>query len=326
MRPPSAHTASAFGLAVSSSTTVPGLTAAAGDALPQRRCRLTFETLDELERDWPAAEVERVHEERFEGDERPARTIDRHPVLGYRLYARNFGVARIAADGTEVRCAQPDMPLWLWQRFLVGRILPIASVLQGLEAIHASAVAWGGDAVAIVAPSGVGKSSLALQLMLRGATFVTDDVLALEPTGESFRAYPGPATIGVRPDQQPALEGALERRGGRLLGRADKSYVEIPRAGAPRVLRALYMLRPAPAGTPAGIEQMRRIDPSALLSNTFVVWVRTPARLRTHLDVWARLASSVPCYDVTRPEGVHASELATVIEDHALGQLSRVAA
>lgn len=307
----------AFGLALQSSLSLPGLAPAPGERLPSRRCRLTLVSADEIERDWLPGESERVHEERFDDEPGIARMIDRHPQLGYRLYASHFGLARISADGTDVRCARPHMPDWLWERFLVGRILPIAAVLQGLEAIHASSVAWGERAVAIVAPSGVGKSSLALHLVLRGATLVTDDVVALEPSEDGVRAFPGPGVLGVRPDQRAAMQAALER-GGKLLGRADKAYVEMPRASGALKLSALYLLRPTPAGTPASISPLTQIDPRALLSNTFVVWVRTAERLLMHLDVWARIAASIPRYEVTRPDGVDARALAELIEDHAV--------
>jgi hypothetical protein len=319
-------TSSTFGLAVDAAIAVPGLTPAPGERLPARRCRLSLAAEEELEREWPAAEAERVHEEHVEGEPGVARTIDRHPVLGYRLYARHFGLARVSADGTDVRCAVPQMPLWLWQRFLVGRILPIAAVVQGLEAMHASAVAWDDRAVGIVAPSGVGKSSLALHLVLSGATLVTDDVIALEPSDGSFIAFPGPGVIGVRTDQRDALASALAGHGGKLLGEADKAYLEMPRASRPLPLAGLYMLRPAAAGTPVAIEQLRPVDPSSLLSNTFVVWVRTPERLLTHLDTWAQLATSVPCYEVIRPDDVEARALAESIEEHALSRARTVAA
>jgi hypothetical protein len=129
-------------------------------------------------------------EETFD-DELPDRTIDFDEELGYRLYARHFGLALINPNGERVLCAPPGAPDWSWQRFLVGRVLPWAALLRGREVFHASAVQVGGRAIAIVAPSGGGKTSLALRLVLRGAGFITDDVLALERTPDGINAYPG---------------------------------------------------------------------------------------------------------------------------------------
>jgi HPr kinase/phosphorylase len=308
----------AFGLTVESSFPIPGLRpGASGEPLPGRRCRVSLEEANVLERDWPFAEAERIDEERFDGHVEPARTIDRHPELGYRLYARHFGLARVSADGTEVRCAPPDAEPWRWQRFLVGRILPIAAVLQGLEGFHASAVACDGRALALLGPSGGGKSSIALRLLLRGATFITDDVLVLEPGADGFSAHAGPGTIGVRAPEELALGPEALERAGRLLGRSDKAYLELERVPGPVALGALYFIRPGPPGAASEVREPRRTDPLAVLASTFVLSMWTPKRQRNHLDLCGRLASSVRSYELIRPPDSDAGELAAAVEEHA---------
>src|SRR4051812_42853845 len=169
--------ARAFGLEIDASCDAPGLPPATGPPAGPRT-RLDLAPADEIERRWPSHGTRRVLEERFEPGE-PARTIDFHPRFGYRLYAQHFGLARISPNGARVVCAPPELEPWSWQRFLVGRILPWAAVLRGYEAFHASATAVDDRAVAFVGPTGAGKTSLAVQLVARGAEFVTDDVLAL---------------------------------------------------------------------------------------------------------------------------------------------------
>src|SRR4051794_2602481 len=167
----------AFGLEIESSFEAPGLPAASGPACGPR-VRMDLARAEEIDRDWPGQGATRVLEEHFD-DAAPARTIVFPPDHGYRLYARNFGLARISPSGERVVCAPPDAEPWSWQRFLVGRILPWAAVLRGREAFHASAVGVRGRAVAFVGVTGAGKTSLAVQLVARGARFLTDDVLAL---------------------------------------------------------------------------------------------------------------------------------------------------
>lgn len=70
------------------------------------------------------------------------------------------------------------------------------------ETVHASCVATDGKAVLISGPSGSGKSDLALRLIDRGFTLVSDDQTLLRKSGERLLAT-APATIA----------GKLEIRG-----------------------------------------------------------------------------------------------------------------
>jgi serine kinase of HPr protein (carbohydrate metabolism regulator) len=70
------------------------------------------------------------------------------------------------------------------------------------ETVHASAVALEGRAVLITGPSGSGKSDLALRLLDRGFTLVSDDQTIVRREGDRLIAK-APATIS----------GKLEIRG-----------------------------------------------------------------------------------------------------------------
>jgi serine kinase of HPr protein (carbohydrate metabolism regulator) len=74
--------------------------------------------------------------------------------------------------------------------------------LPSSEMLHASAVAIDGQAVLITGVSGSGKSDLALRLIDRGATLVSDDYTLLTRVGAVLMAS-SPATI----------KGKLEVRG-----------------------------------------------------------------------------------------------------------------
>lgn len=60
--------------------------------------------------------------------------------------------------------------------------------------IHASCVAIGGRAILLTGPSGAGKSDLALRLIDRGATLVSDDQVELRVEGDVLLAA-APETI-----------------------------------------------------------------------------------------------------------------------------------
>jgi hypothetical protein len=111
-----------------------------------------------------------------------------------------------------------------------------------------------GGAVALVAASGGGKTSLALELVLRGLPLLNDDVLVVEP-GAPIAAHPGPGLANVRRDGSGLAERLEEAGLGRALGEtADETRMAIRRHAAPVPLAAvLYLERPAPAErAPAG--------------------------------------------------------------------------
>jgi serine kinase of HPr protein (carbohydrate metabolism regulator) len=62
--------------------------------------------------------------------------------------------------------------------------------------IHATSVAIGGRAVLLMGPSGSGKSDLALRLIDRGATLVSDDYTALTNISGTLHAAAPPTIAG----------------------------------------------------------------------------------------------------------------------------------
>ena len=176
----------AFGVALDTEFELPGLrafaTAAAGEA------RLTLAARRDLLAGWPA-DAERISTPR-RPDGRASGSWERHPEAGLLLRAPGFGTFQVAADGSSGRCAPVRVAGWRWQRYLVGQVLPLLSMLHGHEVFHASVVARDGRAVALVGRSGAGKSSLAAGLVLRGFRYVADDVLAIRP-GTGLSAQPG---------------------------------------------------------------------------------------------------------------------------------------
>jgi serine kinase of HPr protein (carbohydrate metabolism regulator) len=78
----------------------------------------------------------------------------------------------------------------------------MSSRLLSSETVHASTVASDGRAVLISGPSGSGKSDLALRLLDRGFTLVSDDQTIVRRDGERLVA-----------SAPPTIKGKLEIRG-----------------------------------------------------------------------------------------------------------------
>ena len=77
----------------------------------------------------------------------------------------------------------------------------------GRTCLHASVVARNGRAIAFVAPSGIGKSTIAASLIERGYALMTDDAAALSLHDDLVMVQPGMPQLGLR---APSLE-ALPR-------------------------------------------------------------------------------------------------------------------
>jgi hypothetical protein len=267
----------------------------------------------ELESTWRRRGAERIGERRFD-DGSDAVTIHRNDAGSLRLFAAGYGSFLIPPDGSRIACTPARVASWQWQRYLIGQALPIAAVLHGLEVLHASAVAVGDAAIGFVAGSGVGKTSLALNMVRRGARFVTDDVVALGWRRDELVVHPGPAVTNLRSEEH-------DRMGlpplGRVVGRDSYGLrVVVPRESRALPLRALYLLDRVPAGdAPA----FARLDPGfrQMLETGFEFLIADGRRAQNRLDVYAAIASRVPVFRVSVPPAVDAARLAACVEAHA---------
>jgi hypothetical protein len=288
---------SAFGLAVEADFAVPAL-GAATDAARRTTCRAV--TAQELDGACPAEgwtqDVDLRHP-----DARLFLGIRHHPEAGYRIWAPRHGRHLVSADGTTILSALPQRTQLGWQRLFFAQALPLAAVLHGLEVLHASAVAVDGRAIAFTAASGTGKSSLNAHLVAAGATFLTDDVLALEDGDGGPVAHPGIVRLSVDAHELTSMDRAGRAALGRRAGSSDKVYVEPPAQSGPVPLRALFCLDRGTAFDRVRIREHVPPEPRTVLASSFLPYVRTPARLLNQLATCAAVTDSVRVFDVELP-------------------------
>jgi hypothetical protein len=287
------------------------------EVAPPGHCVLELARLEDLEVRWDglAVPVRRVVDAQVDRDG-GAFKID--VAEGQALRLREEGVCTylLAADGRSLWYAPEAGRPAGWQRMLIGQVLPLAAVLQGLEVLHASCVAVGARTLAIVAAPNSGKSSLAASLLLAGARFVTDDVLAVKNGGEAVTAYPGPGVLKLR-------ESEVERLGASRLATlspqverfSDGWRLAVETAIRPRRLTDLVVLARTEAVDGPPIRPLDGLVPF-LLGSTFNLIVGSPERRRVHLDVCASVAATVRCSEVAIHPGLDASRLAELLLDH----------
>ena len=240
--------------------------------------------------------------------------VDHSPTSGYRLSARGNGVFAVTKD--RIRCVpDADAPEARWQRFVAGQVLPTAAVLNGFEVLHASAVAIRGACVLLVAGSGTGKTTLALELVARGATFIADDVAALELRDGDLLVHPGPAAVNTPPAAVPRSGG------GRVGSDGAKPRVALGRATRAHPLRLIYFVRRGLAIDVLGVTAAPTID--LLLGSTFNLFVQSRARLGHHLEVAAVAERVSSRFRLEVPDDCPPGRTADRLHDHAHSALRR---
>lgn len=127
---------------------------------------------------------------------------------GYRLRFPELADFLVAADGRTVEAIPvPGLDAPTLAHLYHNQVLPLALSQQGEPVFHASAVALPQGAVAFVAESGRGKSTLATRFALDGAPLLTDDGLQLRAEGGQLLACPSHASVRLWEDSREALVG-----------------------------------------------------------------------------------------------------------------------
>jgi len=269
---------------------------------------------ESLDRAWRWEESERIG--LMGTASRPVMTIDRHPDLGYLIRPFPHGRYLVAPDGRSVHCAPPAVAGWYWQRLLIGQVLPAVSALRGHEVIHASAVDLDGRVLAFAGMPGSGKSTIALRLMLDGATLVAEDVVSIRLRDGVVLAEPGASLLNIRDDEAANAAASIATLGS-VLGRSrGKLQLVGERATAAKPLGALYLLERHDAPETV-FERLESPGISEIMRNTYVSYLMTPERLISQLDLVAAVSRSVPVVRIRIGTSTSSSRLAEMVQQHA---------
>jgi hypothetical protein len=192
--------------------------------------------------------------------------------------------------------------------YLQGPVLGLALRLRGVTSLHASAVAVGDRAVAVVGSAGMGKSTTAAAFARQGRAVVTDDLLALADQGSSFHVQPGLPRVLLWPDSAEALWGDAEVLP-RIVPTWSKRYLDLTQpdynfCSEPLQLGAIYVLgeRGAP-NSKASIEPLEGTKALIhLVANTYANRLLDAQMRARELEVLGRLVTHVPIRLVHAPD------------------------
>jgi hypothetical protein len=310
---PQWHRCEAFGLIIESDWPLPGsspVPASASSPVPVTRVvQVTPAVCDDA---W-AADAEQLLEYRppHRLDGAVTFTAERFSEQ-YRLWAKDFGRYLVSVDGGTVACERGGVGREQQERFVLAHALPVAAILRGYEVLHVSAVSGDAGSAAFAGASGTGKTRLASRLVARGATFLTDDVLAVEAAGDDVLVHPGPAFMAIRPDDA-AMLAEIGGRLGAAVGSSDKTHVSPPARGEATRLRAIYHIQ---WGDTFRITPLERGELNRVLALSFLPYLTTPERLMRHLTIAQLVSAGVSQFRLQTPWTELGDEMLAALEAH----------
>jgi len=201
--------------------------------------------------------------------------------------------------------------------FLLGSAVGALLHQRGALPLHASAVELDGRAVAFVAPSGGGKSTIAMHLHHLGHRVIADDLCAVEVAGGRARLWPGLRTLKL----WRASLGAIDRTPDGLepvLERMDKYRVPLDAPAEDRAFDLAAVIRLdwddesgggpalAPVGGAAGV--------GVLVANTFRGRLVAPmARGAAHWRQCVDLFAAAGVFVLARPRALDRLDAASTL-------------
>ena len=207
-----------------------------------------------------------------------------------------FGASELLADGTLVIDFPPvaRVHLTVSERSIVVEPFPGTneSIIRhvvvdlalarwfaraGRPALHATAVEIDGGVVALLGPSGRGKSTLSGALVASGGRWIADDLLLLSVDGSAIRAIPTVVSTRLRSDSAEAL--GIDHCSGEVISSRDaKRRWDVPGSSDSSPLTCVFVLDrrddtdgPVVVGPMANGEVIAELASHWLLTDTGVV-------------------------------------------------------
>ncbi len=230
-------------------------------------------------------------------------------------------------EGRVVAVPDPEAAAEIVELRLLGPVLAFVLELRGVVTLHASAVAAGGRGAAFLATHGGGKSSLAAALLQRGASLLTDDLLALEVGDGAVRARAGYPQMRLWPAAAEHFTGSADRWprvhpsfGKRRVGVGPGGFGAFHAAPAP--LAAILLPDHRPGAAEVALEPLAPSEAvMALVAGSYLPRLAPAAGLgERRLGALAELVETVPVLRLRYPRGYAQLDRAAARVEALLGK------
>jgi len=216
------------------------------------------------------------------------------------------------ADETEFLVDQAGTEIWAkWAApltledtatYLLGPVMGFVMLLRGVVCLHASAIAVGDKAIALLGPAGSGKSTTAAAFSDRGYSVLAEDVVTLDDRGNHFLVRPGYPCIRLWPASVKALYGS-ESHLPKLTPNWDKCYLDLKEQfhTDPLPLAAIYQLGERRQDTKAPfVDSLDRSEGLlSLIANTYATKLMDKQMRAREFELLTRVLNNVPLRRVT---------------------------
>jgi hypothetical protein len=316
---------SIYGLGIVTNKIIPGVPAS---ITASEDLRITFGSLPARLQQLSPAQAEACYVADYKGEcGEPALRVFR--LLDGKYYRFNYADDTkflIDSSGSEV-WAEWSEPLTLADTatYLLGPVLGFVMLLRGIVCLHASAVAIGNEAIALLGPAGSGKSTTAAAFAERGYSVLAEDVVTLDDRGDRFLVRPGYPCIRLWPPAVKALYGS-ETHLPRLTPNWDKCYLDLSERfqGEPLPLAAIYHLgeRHHDARAPYVEPLDRTAGLMALVANTYATKLMDKQMRAREFELLTRVVGSIRLRRITpHADPAHITHLCdTVLNDFKRGK------
>lgn len=226
--------------------------------------------------------------------------------------------------GTEVWGTWPEnLTLEDTATYLLGPVMGLVLRLRGVTCLHASAIAVGDRAIALVGHSGAGKSTTAAAFAELGYPILSDDIVALvdqdnqilvQPAYPRLRLWPSSAEILYKnPDALPRLVPTNPTW--------DKAYLDLNQEKykfqeTPLPLAGIYILgdRTGSSPMPALTQLPKSKALMDLIANTYANLLLDKTMRQQEFHFLSHTVNQVPVYQLNaHPDSEHLFNIPSVI-------------